>query len=541
MSNNLSITKMWKPMPLFQKWDNFGGTIESVQDIEENIWMPQLGLKGKVDVGVRVRKRTPGGVEVVKTIPMELKTGRATFSLEHRGQLTLYQMMMGEFHRDTESGLLLYLREGILRELQPTWNEVRDLIMMRNRFIGYLASEKIYMNDEEPEFKLPEPISHPTACSSCPLNTICSVFLLKSDQKDLVTPQHYLHKVLEKVTEHLSEMDADYFINWVHIVFYEHFHEHETFSHERIWTKTPEAREVEGFTLAYLVILTNPTLQGNRYVTEFHVDKSRPGGSKRDCLTAGFSLGDYLIVSTSQKIAVATGTVLSIDPWSICLSLERDLRALYRHEVFHIDRFESKMSMTFNLTNLGAMLENTERSNELRRLIVEKIPPKGSPEVQRITHEAFWNLNDDQMDAIVKSVHLQEYMLLEGLPGTGKTETIIAIVRYFHRQGKSVLITSHTNAAVDNFLERLIPFDVPFMRLGSVSRISPKLHHYTESFLTRECSTVDDLDVAFYRCGIVGVTCMGCNHPLLIQRQFDLCIVDEAIFLTITIQKSLGN
>lgn len=39
----------------FQKDNNFDGQIDSIQDIEENIWVPKLGLKGKVDVSVNVR------------------------------------------------------------------------------------------------------------------------------------------------------------------------------------------------------------------------------------------------------------------------------------------------------------------------------------------------------------------------------------------------------------------------------------------------------------------------------------------------------
>lgn len=33
----------------------FIGQIDNIQDIEENIWVPQMGLKGKVDASVNVR------------------------------------------------------------------------------------------------------------------------------------------------------------------------------------------------------------------------------------------------------------------------------------------------------------------------------------------------------------------------------------------------------------------------------------------------------------------------------------------------------
>lgn len=37
--------------------DRFCDQIDGIADIEENIWVPQLGLKGKVDVSVKVRRR----------------------------------------------------------------------------------------------------------------------------------------------------------------------------------------------------------------------------------------------------------------------------------------------------------------------------------------------------------------------------------------------------------------------------------------------------------------------------------------------------
>lgn len=43
-------------------------------------------------------------------MPLELKTGKPSFSTEHRGQVSLYQMMMVASGRPVTSGLLLYLR-----------------------------------------------------------------------------------------------------------------------------------------------------------------------------------------------------------------------------------------------------------------------------------------------------------------------------------------------------------------------------------------------------------------------------------------------
>lgn len=81
--------------------EDWKGTIEVIDDIEENIWCPELGIKGKVDVSVQTDH---------SLMPLEIKTGRASVSLEHRGQVLMYIMMMNKLGYEVPSGLLLYLR-----------------------------------------------------------------------------------------------------------------------------------------------------------------------------------------------------------------------------------------------------------------------------------------------------------------------------------------------------------------------------------------------------------------------------------------------
>ena len=51
--------------------------------------------------------------------------------------------------------------------------------------------------------------------------------------------------------------------------------------------------------------------------------------------------------------------------------------------------------------------------------------------------------------------------LVVGMPGTGKSATMVAVVRALVAQGLSVLVTSHTNSAVDNVLAKLLAAGVP--------------------------------------------------------------------------------
>lgn len=92
--------------------NNYTGKISEICDIEENMWVPELGLKGKIDLTVKVLdgKKDNFTPQVPRMLPLEVKTGRASFSAEHKGQLILYTMMMNMTERKTDSGLLLYLK-----------------------------------------------------------------------------------------------------------------------------------------------------------------------------------------------------------------------------------------------------------------------------------------------------------------------------------------------------------------------------------------------------------------------------------------------
>ncbi|XP_039281623.1 DNA replication ATP-dependent helicase/nuclease DNA2-like [Nilaparvata lugens] len=152
--------------------DDWQGEITAIEDIEENIWATNLGLKGKVDVTVKVKVDNS-----TKILPLELKTGRASMSSEHRGQLILYALMMTEIGQPVSSGLLLYLREGVMKEVKAGVMEKRDLLLLRNELLRYTFDGKSVDKDENgllPSPCLPKPINHRKACNSCPYVTICS-------------------------------------------------------------------------------------------------------------------------------------------------------------------------------------------------------------------------------------------------------------------------------------------------------------------------------------------------------------------------------
>lgn len=72
-----------------------------------------------------------------------------------------------------------------------------------------------------------------------------------------------------------------------------------------------------------------------------------------------------------------------------------------------------------------------------------------------------------------------DYALILGMPGTGKTSTIVQAIKGLVAQGKSVLLTSYTNSAVDNVLLKLLQEGVQFLRLGRAESVHPLLQGWT--------------------------------------------------------------
>ena len=168
-------------------------------------------------------------------------------------------------------------------------------------------------------------------------------------------------------------------------------------------------------------------------------------------------------------------------------------------------------------------------------------------------------LNIDQKRAIDKVLRAEDYALILGMPGTGKTTTIAHIVRTLVARGKTVLLTAYTHTAVDNLLLKLKEVGVDFLRLGREECIHNEIKPYTihyekrgqglmdkkmgmkekerkkekekgkekEKVESEVVRTVAELEGILHRKQVVATTCLGITHDLFTKRRFDYCIVDE--------------
>ncbi len=76
-------------------------------------------------------------------------------------------------------------------------------------------------------------------------------------------------------------------------------------------------------------------------------------------------------------------------------------------------------------------------------------------------------LNTSQAEAISRAIQAEDFHLIIGPPGTGKTYVINEIIRQLTRKRKRILLTAWTNIAVDNILERIPELEDKILRIGS--------------------------------------------------------------------------
>lgn len=114
--------------------------------VEEDIWSPKYGLKGKVDVSVMGRileedEQTVRGDGPEAVIPFEIKTGRTVTALEHRAQTMLYTLMMSDRYSQSRIAAMPYEADDPARRRGSRfWNSL--LFVLKYGHSSHASTER---------------------------------------------------------------------------------------------------------------------------------------------------------------------------------------------------------------------------------------------------------------------------------------------------------------------------------------------------------------------------------------------------------------
>jgi ATP-dependent RNA/DNA helicase IGHMBP2 len=87
-------------------------------------------------------------------------------------------------------------------------------------------------------------------------------------------------------------------------------------------------------------------------------------------------------------------------------------------------------------------------------------------------------INHSQQEAIQAVFSEDQFRIIHGPPGTGKTTTILEAIIQLTKQGKRIAVSAPSNAAVD-LVGSLIPRDINALRVGNNSKVPDELFHMT--------------------------------------------------------------
>lgn len=600
--------------------------ITKVLDIEEDIWSPTYGLKGKLDATVQgiISEPYPSSSSndttssarsrltrklIYTPFPFEFKTGRAMAGLEHRAQTMLYTLLVSErYAADVQDGLLFYSQsdgEEVVRVPRGR-NEIRGLIEVRNEIAGYIwrrirdrkqrigarkdrmdVDEDVDDVDHEPEEPfLPPPIDDERVCKRCYVQDTCFLFRKMhpnhspsaGKQKMKFDPPipAFLNDIFEAKTGHLTPSQVQFFRNWERLLALE---ERDLVRFKReLWTLGAAEREKRGRCFAGMVLsqsdserkqsndLLRATVNAgaiaiedeqegrheeakiHRYTYTFKrsttgstLSPSPQQNQAQSLLNGHLNMGDPITVSAEPLLALARGYILELTPSQVVVGVDHvlDIDAIQSRlkkecKAFEPQRFASSDEVIFRIDKdelLGGMARVRNNIAQLfyvdgdrRRLelIVDlKKPvffqPDTSFTISSLSSSSSkLNLNPCQLAAMEKVLSAQDYTLVLGMPGTGKTTVVAALIRELVGRGKTVLLTSYTHSAVDTILMKLDgdgskEAEFGILRLGNVDKVHPDVRKYTPN-AWRCATTVEQYEKFIMSPPVVATTCLSVDQ-----------------------------
>jgi len=179
------------------------------------------------------------------------------------------------------------------------------------------------------------------------------------------------------------------------------------------------------------------------------------------------------------------GVVSRLDRRSIQVALAQWPEPEAERPTFRLDRSTDEISRQRQRQALEkAQFANDSRLAELRAVLLGERPAAFRAEAQVQTLDE--NLNATQQAAVRFALAADDLAIIHGPPGTGKTTTVVELIRQIVRRGQTVLACAPSNLAVDNLLERLAAAGENAIRLGHPARVLPGLREHTLDFLVED-------------------------------------------------------
>ena len=488
-----------------------------------------LGLQGRLDYMQRDMSSF-----------IEMKSGKADeYAIRgkvepkenNKVQMLLYQAVlqysMGMDHRKVKA-CLLYTRYPLLYPSRPSWAMVRRVIDLRNRIVADEYGIQLRNSLEYTSQKLEE-INASTLNERGLKGRFWETYLrpsidnFQSKLKALsALEKNYFYAVYNFITKELytsKSGDVDY--------------EGRTGA-ASLWLSTL-AEKCEAGEIIY-----DLKIKENHAADEYKAGLTLTAGSEMlhaETFLPNFRQGDAIILyerncdtdNVTNKM-VFKGNIEYLTENEIGIRLratQQNPSVLPAESLYAIEH--DTMDTTFRSMYQGLYAYLSARK-ERRDLLLSQRPPRFDKSLDSM----IFCSEDDFTRVALKAKAAQDYFLLIGPPGTGKTSCALKkMVETFHAdKDAQILLLSYTNRAVDEICKSLasIAPAVDFIRVGSeLSCDEAYRGHLIENELS-SCNRRSEVYERIRNCRIiVGTVAAISGKPELFRlKHFDVAIIDEA-------------
>ncbi|MBB3697819.1 AAA family ATPase [Flammeovirga yaeyamensis] len=265
-----------------------------------------------------------------------------------------------------------------------------------------------------------------------------------------------------------------------------------------------------------------------------------------------FRVGDIVTIYPRQS-ADTIPTQGQINRGTITFISNSEVRVQLRHRQRNSEIYDADtkwalegdfMEASFNTMYRGIFnfisWENKEKKARLLGLNPPKYPDKmyTHEEVKSLAQDK--NLNETELSTLSKALSTEDYCLVVGPPGTGKTSRMLKnLAHILHKTDKTrnILFVAYTNRAVDEICEALDEaIEAPledgrkFLRIGSEHSCSPQWKENLMHNLAQNANNRKMLrnGIEQHRIFVSTLASIAGRSSLFKIKQFDMAVIDEA-------------